>query len=516
MNLKFSPIKILIFLSFFISITNAYTYHGVLSRTLPPSDFKSSSQVTLLGTGYIKYNNKIYSYTPNNIEAFNAEKSKYTSNSYFRFNGDVPSDIILISPREDTLYCQDINNHEKYNWSTTDCLNPGEGPATYSGYFWTKVKIGYYAASVLTYVTTCKANENFNTQTQKCEAPCVKGQSWDQENNKCYIDCTDKNSNKWGFPDGSCIDCSGEKTPAGVMTCYCKYFGVKPNGYDQPGFGTGFIKIPGLYPEGFDGAECEGGIGFVYKDPRADPVETDNNKTEEPGGGSKNPDSNSTNSGNKGDNSKDKDGNKTSPKDPSTPNQNGNQTATPANPVDPNGGSNGGGSNSGSGGGSNGGSNNNGSSGGGTTIIDNGGSGSGKGNDKSDFDGLKYNLDDFRLDDIESDVKGFSDSILKRYDEFMVNFSGFKDEYNRLMGLFKGENTFESFIKPNQVNSCPRSFSIKISDSIHNNITIDICESLSKVRPALYSIFYIVFFMAFLYLTIKFSLRLFSNPFRVI
>lgn len=515
MNLKFSPIKILIFLAVFINTLNAFDYQNVLDVSFPSSTFKTNPNVELLGVGYLKYKNKIYSYQPNAaVFPFSVKISKYSSDAYYKFSGDEITEIQMVVPgsRIDTLWCQNIN--DQYNWSTADCLGPGQGPATYSAYYWTKVEVGYAFGSLVRYVTTCEANENFNTQTKKCEAPCGKGQSWDQDNNKCYIDCTDKNNNKWGFTDGSCIDCSGEKTPAGVMTCYCKYFGVKPDGYDQPGFGTNFVDLGDL-PKGYHRSSCEGGIGFVYKDPRADPVETDNNKTGEPGGGSKNPDSNSTNSGNKGDNSKDKDGNKTSPKDPTTPNQNGNQTATPANPADPNGSNNGGGSNPGSGG-SNGGSNNNGSSGSGTTIINNGGSGSGKGNDKSDFDGLKYNLDDFRLDDIESDVKGFSDSILKKYDAFMSNFDSFREEYNRLMGLLNSENAFENFTKSNQVNSCPRSFSIEISSFRRENITIDICESLSKVRPALYSIFYIVFFIAFLYLTIKFSLRLFSNPFRVI
>ena len=504
MNLKFSPIKILIFLAAFVNLSSAFNppqfggYTSFFTFAGTSSKYKNLD-ASLIGESYIKYDGKIY------------EIVEYQS--YFLYNTDIGIGIFdggsyngrkifyyVPTLTKKSLYCRypNSNYEDSFGSYSFDCRDYPTNP-----YSERKVADGLYYLYALP-IATCKANENFNTQTKKCEAPCQKGQSWDENSNRCFNDCTDKNNNKWGFTDGSCIDCSGEKTPAGVMTCYCKYFGVKPDGYDQPGFGTGFIKIPGLYPEGFDGAECEGGIGFVYKDPRTDPVEIDNNKTGESGGGSKNPDSNSTNSGNKGDNSKDKnkdkDDNKTSPKDPkdpatpSIPSENGNQTATPANPSDPNGG----GSNSGSGGGNN------------------GGSGSGKGNDKSDFDGLKYNLDDFRLDDIESDVKGFSDSILKKYDAFISNFDSFREEYNRLMGLLKSENAFENFTKSSQVNSCPRSFSIEISSFRRENITIDICESLSKVRPALYSIFYIVFFIAFLYLTIKFSLRLFSNPFRVI
>ena len=511
MNLKFSPIKILIFLAVFINTLNAFDYQNVLDVSFPSSTFKTDPNVELLGVGYLKYKNKIYSYDPNAaVFPFSVKISKYSSDAYYKFSGEEITQIQMVVPgsRIDTLWCQDINDREKYNWSTSDCLGPGQGPATYSAYYWTKVEVGYAFGSLVRYVTTCKANENFNTQTKKCEAPCGKGQSWDQENNKCYIDCTDKAKNMWGYPDGSCMDCSKEKTYIGAAKCICKYFGKK---FTPP------AKVEGLQPvngipigNGYYRETCDDGTQFDFKSPGEGNDEApkyDNNSTQigqDDGNKTKPQDQNASNPSNPKDKNKDKDNNKTSPKDPTTPNQNGNQTATPANPADPNGSNNGGGSNSGSN------NNKNESNGRGDHGIPNGDP---KGND---YDGLKYDSDSFRLDDIESDVKGFSDSILKRYDEFMVNFSGFKDEYNRLMGLFKGESTFESFIKPNQVNSCPRSFSIKISSFRSENITIDICENLSKVRPALYSIFYIVFFIAFLYLIIKFSLRLFSNPFRVI
>ena len=507
MNLKFSPIKILIFLSFFISITNAYTYHGVLSRILPPSDFKSSSQVTLLGTGYIKHNNKIYSYTPNNIEPFNAEKSKYTSNSYFKFKGDVPSDIILISPREDTLYCQDINDREKYNWSTTDCLNPGEGPATYSGYFWTKVKIGYYASSSLTYVTTCKANENFNTQTKKCEAPCVKGQSWDQENNKCYIDCTDKAKNMWGYPDGSCMDCSKEKTYIGAAKCICKYFGKK---FTPP------AKVEGLQPvigipigNGYYRETCDDGTQFDFKSPGEGNDEApkyDNNSTQigqDDGNKTKPQDQNASNPSNPKDKNKDKDDNKTSPKDPTTPNQNSNQTVTPANPADPNGSNNGGGSNSGSGGGSNSGSNNNGSSGGGTTIIDNGGSGGGKGNDKTDSYGTFNGKVDYS--DLKADADSYMSVLSGSIGDIKSKFDGFAGGLNQFLENVKG-NGLSSFQKRAVPDSCAIDRTVSLFGKWSADIKIDLCKFAYILRPIVYYVFYLFLFVSFLILCVKLTI----------
>ena len=505
MNLKFSPIKILIFLSFFISISNAYDYQGVLSRILPYPDFKSNSQILLLGNYYIRYNNVIYSYK-DYVFSFNSEKSDHTSKSYFKFRDGVPVEIMLILPREDTLYCQDKNDRQNYRWGTTDCLDPGEGPAEYSAYFFTKTKIGYFIHSPLNYVATCKANENFNTQTQKCEAPCVKGQSWDQENNKCYIDCTDKAKNMWGYPDGSCIDCSGEKTPAGVMTCYCRYFGLKPDGYDQPGFGTNFADLGDL-PKGYHRSSCEDGGGFVYKDPASDPVETDNNKTGGPGGGSKNPDSNSTNSGNKGDNSKDKDGNKTSPKDPTTPNQNGNQTATPANPADPNGSNNGGGSNSGSGGGSNGGGSNNnessGSNGGGTTIIDNGGSSGGKGNDKGDFYGTFNGKVDYS--DLKADADSYMSGLSGAIGDIKSKFDGFAGGLNQFLDNVKG-NGLSSFQKRAVPDSCAIDRTVSLFGKWSADIKIDLCKFAYIFRPIVYYVFYLFLFVGFLILCVKLTI----------
>ena len=524
MNLKFSPIKILIFLAAFVNLSSAFNppqvgeYTSFFTFAGTSSKYKNLD-ASLIGESYIKYDGKIY------------EIVEYQS--YFLYNTDIGIGIFdggsyngrkifyyIPTLIKKSLYCRYPNSHYEGSFGSYsfDCRDYPVNP-----YSERKAAVGLYYLYAVP-VATCKANENFNTQTKQCEAPCGKGQSWDQDSNKCYIDCTDKAKNMWGYPDGSCMNCSKEKTYIGAAKCICKYFGKK---FTPP------AKVEGLQPvngipigNGYYRETCDDGTQFDFKSPGEGNDEApkyDNNSTQigqDDGNKTKPQDQNSSNSSNPKDKNKDKDNNKTSPKDPTTPNQNGNQTATPANPADPNGSNNGGESSPGSNGGSNSGTagdggsssnnNKNGSNGGSDHGIPNG-------DPKGDnYDGLKYDSDSFRLDDIESDVKGFSDSILKRYDEFMVNFSGFKDEYNRLMGLFKGESTFESFIKPNQVNSCPRSFSIEISDSIHKNITIDICESLSKIRPALYSIFYIVFFMAFLYLTIKFSLRLFSNPFRVI
>ena len=457
MNLKFSPIKILIFLSFFISITNAYTYHGVLSRILPPSDFNPNSKVTLLGTGYIKYNNKIYSYTPNNIEAFNAEKSKYTSNSYFRFKGDVPSDILLISPREDTLYCQDINDREKYNWSTTDCLNPGEGPATYSGYFWTKVKIGYYAASVLTYVTTCKANENFNSQTQKCEAPCQKGQSWDVKNNICFHDCTDINSNKWGFsngmPQGQCIDCSDKKTSNQVVDCFC----MASSG------SVGVHSVFEDYGNGFKGGTCEDGSTFPFKDPDAPSV--DNNQTADPA-------------------------------NPNPYKPDNNSTA----PADPNNGSTSGGS-SGSSGGDNAGSqttpnqdNPNGGGNGNTTIINNS-----NGDNKSNDFGTFYGKIDYK--DLQSKANDSTNDLSGAINKFTSEFNSFKGGVGQFIDNVTG-NGLSTFQKQDSSNSCSKSFLVEIGN-YEKTINFDLCKTLEPLKPLVYYIVYVSSFILLLVLSFK-------------
>ena len=494
MNLKFS----LIFFSVFL--TSSFSFEGfeigMYTKFFPTEWINTKVEAILINESFVKYDDKIYEIIAYRT-GFVASKTPFEG--FYLAQRGVKL-FYFPSSKSESLQCykDGTSYYGFYQEASKFCMGPTGSDSSF-----VPVTVSRVVELLIKPVTAaCKANENFNTQTQKCEAPCQKGQSWDQENNKCYIDCTDKNSNKWGYPDGSCIDCSGEKTPAGVMTCYCKYFGVKPDGYDQPGFGTNFADLGDL-PKGYHRSSCEDGGGFVYKDPASDPVETDNNKTGESGGGSKNPDNNSTNSGNKGDNSKDKDGNKTSPKDPTTPNQNGNQTATPANPSDPNGSNNGGGSNPGSSGGSNSGSNNNGSSGGGTTIINNGGSNGGKGNDKGDVYGTFNGKVDFS--DLKSDADSYMNGLSGAIGDIKSKFDGFSGGLNQFLENVKG-NGLSSFQKRAVPDSCPIDRTVSLFGKWSADIKIDLCKFAYILRPIVYYVFYLFLFVSFLILCVKLTI----------
>lgn len=508
MNLKFSPIKILIFLAAFVNLSSAFNppqvgeYTSFFTFAGTSSKYKNLD-ASLIGESYVKYDGKIY------------EIVEYQS--YFLYNTDIGIGIFdggnyngrkifyyIPTLTKKSLYCRYPNSHYEGSFGSYsfDCRDYPTNP-----YSERKVAVGLYYLYAVP-VATCKANENFNTQTKKCEAPCVKGQSWDQDSNKCYIDCTDKAKNMWGYPDGSCMDCSKEKTYIGAAKCICKYFGKK---FTPP------AKVEGLQPvngipigNGYYRETCDDGTQFDFKSPGEGNDEApkyDNNSTQigqDDGNKTKPQDQNSSNSSNPKDKNKDKDNNKTSPKDPTTPNQNGgNQTATPANPADPNGSNNGGGSNSGSGGGNSGGSNNNGSSGGGTTIIDNGGSSGGKGNDKGDSYGTFNGKVDYS--DLKADADSYMSGLSGAIGDIKSKFDGFAGGLNQFLENVKG-NGLSSFQKRAVPDSCAIDRTVSLFGKWSADIKIDLCKFAYILRPIVYYIFYLFLFVSFLILCVKLTI----------
>ena len=144
---------------------------------------------------------------------------------------------------------------------------------------------------ILDIVAQCNADENFNTDTQQCQK-CPDGQSWNPATNSCFNDCTDLNKNKYGFTDGSCADCSGEKESFDVKKCYCNFIGSTPRWQDVE-----------IIQGDFRFTTCSDGSEFWYKIPGTPDV--DNNKTK--------PDLKKPSPG----------GNGTKPDDPNNPNQGG-------------------------------------------------------------------------------------------------------------------------------------------------------------------------------------------------
>ena len=379
----------------------------------------------------------------------------------------------------------------------------------YSGYFAYISKYSYYKyaesdasnGQLFTYTNItefrinnsfveCSAGDNYGYKTNKCFPACPAGQSWDYENEVCYSDCSDKDLNKFGYPNGTaqggCVDCSSAFTDHDIASCICSGFGTTLSEK-----GTYFS----LEGSSFVSYSCANGSDITFK--RRSNENTDKDKD-------KKKDNNSTNSSDKDKENPKPDKDKDNPNpDKKDNNENSNNSS----------GESGNSSNNNSGG-----SSGNGSSGGGGAGVEtkpnpNSGNGKqdgkgdgkgeeGKGDDnigpaKLDYEGLKASADTFEgqfktaIDDSFSfvnDVKAsLTDTIQKIKD-------------GNLMSLKKGAVP----------TTCPLSFEINFVFS-NKQITFDLCKVFSSVASSLYVFFYLVFFVLFLVLIIKLFLFTFMG-----
>ena len=338
--------------------------------------------------------------------------------------------------------------------------------------------------------TTCNAGENFNTNLKQCVPACPAGQSWDAENNLCFVDCSDKNLNKYGYPNGTaqggCIDCSNAISDQEIASCVCAGFG---SGLSEKGL---YLNLEG---NSFVSYNCADGRDIVFK--RRSNEKPDKEKDKENPKADKDKDkkndNNSTNSSNKDNpNSNKKDNNKNS--------------------------NNSSGENSNFSNNNSGGSAGNGSSGGGGTGVEtkpnpnyngngkqdgkqDGKGEEGKGDDavaqKLDYGDLKKDADKFK-----SDFKGTLDDVISKTQDFKNSLDGLISKIKE-GGLMKFN---QSFIP----STCPLSFEINFIVS-NKQITFDICKVLAPVSQTLYYFFYIAFFVLFLVLIVKLFLFTFMG-----
>lgn len=359
------------------------------------------------------------------------------------------------------------------------------------------VTFSYVKEYSLSKITTCNAGENFNTFLKQCVPACPAGQSWDAENNLCYVDCSDKNLNKYGYPNGTaqggCVDCSNALSDDQIMRCACSGFGSSYNP------GVMLIDPPFKFGSCFDGK-------LIRFKPRLN----DNDKDED-----KKKDNNSTNSS---DSNKDKE-NPKSDKDKDKKNDNNSTNSsnkdnkkedTKPNKKDNNENSNNSSGESGNPSNNNsGGSAGNGSSGGGGTGVetkpnpnykgdgkeDGKGDGKqdGKGDDalagKLDYGDLKNDADKFN-----SDFKGALDSVISQAQDF-------KNSLNDTISKIK-EGGLAKFNQSAIPNTCPLTYNVDFS-YFRKDITFDICKVIAPASQTLYYFFYVVFFVLFLIITIK-------------
>ena len=365
------------------------------------------------------------------------------------------------------------------------------------------VTFSYVKHCSLSKFTTCNAGENFNTNLKQCVPACPAGQSWDAENNLCYVDCSDKNLNKYGYPNGTaqggCVDCSNALSDAQIMRCACSGFG---SSYDP-----GVILIDPPYKFG----SCLDGKLIRFK-----PRLNDNDKDED-----KKKDNNSTNSSDKDkenpkpDKNKDKknDNNSTNSSNKDNPNSNkkdnnensNNSSGEAGNPSNNN----------------SGGSSGNGSSGGGGTGVEtkpnpNNGNGKedGKGDGKQDGKGEEGKGDDAvagKLDygDLEKDADKFKSDFKGALDDVISKAQDFKNTLDGIISKIK-DGGLMKFNQSAIPSTCPLSFEINFVVS-NKQITFDLCKVFSSFASSLYVFFYLGFFVLFLVLIVKLFLFTFMG-----
>ena len=359
---------------------------------------------------------------------------------------------------------------------------------------------------------SCKYSENFGIKSQKCFPACPAGQSWDIENEVCYSDCSDKDLNKFGYPNGTaqggCVDCSNALSDDQIMRCVCSGFGstydpgVLLSDHDNPDFVMG---------------SCKSGRQIYFKKRDDKKIDKDKNK-----------DNNSTNSSDKDkdnpkpDKDKDKD-NKNDNNSTNSSNKDNKKEDTKPDKKDNNENSNNSSGESGNSSNNNsGGSSGNGSSGGGGTGVEtkpnpnyNGnGKENGKGDGKEDGKGEEGRGDDAeaqKLDfgDLEKDAGKFEGEFKKAVDD---SFSFVNDVKASLMDTLQKikDGNLMSLNKGSISSTCPLNYRINLI-YFEKDVTFDICKSISPASQTLYYFFYVAFFVLFLVLIIKLFLFTFMG-----
>lgn len=423
-------------------------------------DFKSIDMKFLKGNNLLGFRDSsgyyIYSFT---FDHSYYSGSKYSPGFYWGagnfvyFGGDVVSNHLYV----------EMNTWSYTVYSISD--NPSHPFLTYSSLLF--FRLGDSLA-------TCGANQEFNTETNKCVDPCPAGHFWNIKTNSCVFDCSDADNHKFFTSDYNCIDCSSALTADDIARCYCIGLGSSYN----PGFAWDPDKPNILH------AHCSNETEISFK--------FDKDKM-------KDKDNNSTNSGDKDKENPKPDKDKDNPNpDKKDNNENSNNSS----------GESGNPSNNNSGG-----SAGNGSSGGGGTGVEtkpnpNNGNGKedGKSDGKQDGKGEEGKGDDAvaqKLDygDLEKDTGKFEGEFKKAVDDSFSFVNDVKASLTDTLQKIKDGNLM-SLKKGAVPTTCPLSFQIDMT-YFSKNLTFDFCKIVSPVSSSLYILFYLAFFILFLVVTIK-------------
>ena len=329
----------------------------------------------------------------------------------------------------------------------------------------------YFNQWYIQFLATCDSSQNqfFSKSNRSC-VTCPAGQSWDDESRKCFIDCTDKNKNKWGFPDGSCADCSGEKDSDGVKKCYCNFIGSKPR-----------LQSVEIIEGDFYFTSCENGSDFWYKKPGTPDI--DDNKTKpdpnnpnpgggsggDSGGGSGGDSGGGSGGGNGGDSGG---GNSGGSEDKPNPDPGNNDEFCKKNPNDPK-----------------------------CKKKDNNSTTPGPGGGNNNGDNAKFNKGDFDDGDLEKERNGLYDGIKGHILDNLSKFDGIRDGINQFVNNVQGKG-FEK-VQPSIKGKCPIKKQISLPGGKSQEIVVDYCENLAPVSEISYYAFYVGFVVGGFILLLK-------------
>ena len=369
-------------------------------------------------------------------------------------------------------YFSYVNEYSSYLYSESDAQR---------GQLFTYTNIFEFTLSD-SYVE-CSAGDNYGIKSKKCFPACPAGQSWDYENEVCYSDCSDKDLNKFGYPNGTvqggCVDCSNAFTDHDIASCICSGFGTTLSEK-----GT-YLSLEG---SSFVSYSCANGSDITFKRRSNENPNKDKDK-----------DNNSTNSSDKDkENPKpDKDKDNSNPDKKDNNENSNNSSGESGNPSNNN----------------SGGSSDNGSSGGGGTGVEtkpnpNNGNGKedGKSDGKQDGKGEEGKGDDAvaqKLDygDLEKDSDKFNSDFKGALDSVISQAQDFKNSLNDTISKIK-EGGLAKFNQSAIPNTCPLTYNVDFS-YFRKDITFDICKVIAPASQTLYYFFYVVFFVLFLIVTIK-------------
>ena len=497
--------KFLIKLFCLLSLLSSFGFSENIGRDLSGArnsslDFYAGSlpsvNASFLSDNFIKIDNDVFQTSSPNYFGFNYSlgvswtgfRADFKNNYLFFYNPSFQKQYTFCQfDKGNNLGCSD--EYEKYI---------GQGD-------FRKITFSYLERYSIIKFITCNAGENFNTSLRQCVPACPAGQSWDAENNLCYVDCSDKNLNKYGYPNGTaqggCVDCSNALSDDQIMRCACSGFGSSYNP------GVMLIDLPFKFGSCYDGK-------LIRFKPRLNDNDKDNDKKN---------DNNSTNLSDKGKEKPKPDKDKENPKpDKDKDKKNDNNSTNSSNKDNSNpdkkdnnensnnsSGESGNSSNNNSGG-----SSGNGSSGGGGFGVEtkpnpNSGNGKedGKGDGKQDGKGEEGKGDD-NIGPAKLDYEGLKASA----DTFEGQFKTAVDDSFRFVNDVKASltDTIQKikdgnliFLKKGAVpTTCPLSFQIDMT-YFSKNLTFDFCKIVSPVSSSLYILFYLGFFILFLVVTIK-------------